>query len=258
MYDACLQKIRDVFFFAFIAVISIYCYSSISNAAICFLPDCNDEKPIEFEDLSSMYCMTDGYVSVTELTCPEHNNVEYCPENSGYIKCNPQQWCLDNGYELTECYSPEYLTDQCPNGEFLYMFCTEDFFRACSELSGDYVLECAPGYEKSAGGECPYSDDYGKCCNKCEGFDYREQDVGQGYHLGESCEACGGVIMYKRIANECSGYQSCPNGGRLGSTYCWHGDEKWYETCCENLCTLDACPPELSVLMNLVPKNIVQ
>ena len=229
-------------FFALMTVFLICSYPSVSKAAICFLPDCNDEKEMIFDDTNVEYCLADGYSLVTELTCPEYNNVEYCPESSDYIKCNPQQWCLDNGYELTECNRPEYLTDQCPNGEVLYMYCTNDFLRACQELDEDYVLECEAGYTKSVDGECPYSSDYGKCCNMCEDFEYLEREIGQGYQVGDSCVACGGITMYKRVVNECAGFQPCPDGGKLGSSYCWHGDEKWYETCCENLCTLDTCP----------------
>jgi len=87
-------------FFALMTVFLICSYPSVSKAAICFLPDCNDEKEMIFDDTNVEYCLADGYSLVTELTCPEYNNVEYCPESSDYIKCNPQQWCLDNGMNL--------------------------------------------------------------------------------------------------------------------------------------------------------------
>ena len=219
----------------------VFLISSNVYAAICFLPDCHD-KPMQFTPQGADECLADGYVSIDDLQCPQYTNIEYCVENTSYIKCDARQWCVDNGYELVECEIPEYLDGQCPNGENLYMYCTEDFMKACSELSADYVLECEDGYTKADGEECPYSDDYGKCCNLCEGYDYLASEIGEGFHLGDACEACGGVTKYKREVNACEGYQSCPDGGKLGAATCMHGTERWYDECCENLCNLDACP----------------
>lgn len=215
----------------------------ISHGAICFLPDCNDKR-FNFIPQEAGICLANGYISVADLECPAYSNIEYCSENSDYIKCNTHQWCLDNGYELTECTVPEYLDEQCPNGEFLYMYCTEDFARACQELSTDYVLstDCPDGYGRDENDVCPYSDTYAKCCNLCEDFAYLAGEVGEGYHEGESCTACGGVLKYKRVINECEGYYPCSEGHKNGTRTCRHGEETWYAECCAYNCNLNNCP----------------
>ncbi len=202
-----------------------------TQAAICFLPDCKDKK-MEFVQTGADVCVSSGYYSILDVTCSQYSKTEFCPENTSYIKCDNVAWCQENGYNTTECSVPQYVSDQCPNGEALYRECVDDFARACSDLNSEYVLECEVGYTKSEGGECPYSSDYGKCCNLCEDFPYLASEIGQGYLLGDSCEACGEVTKYKRVVNPCAGYMSCPEGGKTGASTCWHGEDKWYSECC--------------------------
>ena len=215
----------------------------ISAAAICFLPDCKDKKQ-EFTVSGSDICLSDGYVSVHDLECPLYSYTLYCPEDSDYIQCDLRQWCLDNGFDKTECYIPEYLNEQCPNGEPLFYECKEDFEKACQELDSEYVLEedCPSGYGRDDREVCEYSDLYAKCCNLCESYPYLLGEIPEGYHAGESCLSCGDVTKYKKEINACEGFYPCTDGYKHGTATCRHGSETWYAECCSYNCSLDACP----------------
>ena len=237
-YKYCLSSVSAKFLLFFLLFYPL----SFAQSATCLLPYCksNAEKFV-FPPLS-MDCIINGYESVSNFQCPPYTLIEECAEDSSYIKCDSKSWCLENGYDLTGCDVPEYLDEQCPNGERLYMYCTENVGRACHELNETYVKECEEGYIRDDTALCPYSAEYAKCCNACEGFDYLLEEIGEGYIAGESCESCGDVVKYKRIMNLCEGYYSCSNGGAIGASKCKHGEETWYSSCGYNACDLDICP----------------
>ena len=235
------RSCKRIGFYTFLGVFLIVIPTEIYSA-ICLLPDCKDNTDkFDFAPLS-MECIMNGYELITNIQCPAYSNIDECMEDSSYIKCNTGSWCLEHGYELTECEVPEYLDEQCPNGEYLYMYCTADLERACLELNEEYVAECEEGYIRDETALCPYSEEYAKCCNACEGYDYLLEDIGEGYRAGESCESCGEVVKYRRVVNTCEGYYSCSSGGALGADTCRHGEETWYSSCCYNACDLDECP----------------
>ena len=210
-------------------------------AAVCFLPDCVDKK-LKFVPSGVESCLAAGYESSSSRICPEYSNIEHCPENSSYIKCNLRQWCLDHAYVETECDVPYYLDEKCPNGEELYKNCSVDYERSCQDLSEDYVAVCPDGFGRDETEVCPYSNLYAKCCNLCEGFDYEADEIPEGYVAGNSCFACGDVMKYEKEVNPCIGYQRCPDGHKSGTGECRHGDEIWYEECGAYECDLPFCP----------------
>ena len=210
-------------------------FSVVAQAAICFLPDCQD-KPMKFEPSGVEQCLAAGYESTSSRICPPNSNIERCPENSSYIKCNLRQWCLDNGYTIVpdDCQVPQYADAQCPNGEVLYFQCKEDLEKACLEEDNDYVSDCQDGWTLDDTELCSYSDLYGKCCNLCADYPYEADEIPQGYQTGGSCLACGNVTRYQKELNDCAaqGFIQCDKGGQTGTEVCWRGDEKWYKECC--------------------------
>jgi len=231
-----LQKIGMTISLFFMFLFSFLLVSNSSHAAVCFLPDCALAlKKMEFIPDGAGSCVGAGYVPLSEVECPEYSQMEMCPENGYYVRCNNTRWCMANGYELATCTEPYYVSQQCPNGEELYLECVEDLERACRELDNEYVLECPTGYAHDVENVCPYSEDYTKCCNLCEGYDYTQDNVGLGYVLGDSCVNCDGVTKYKRKPDPCVGYQYCSNGGENSANMCMHGTEKWYTSCCDSM-----------------------
>ena len=178
------------------------------------------------------------------MECPLYSYTRHCPENENYIKCDLRQWCLDNDFDKTECLVPEYLDEQCPNGELLYKYCTEDFGKACQELDSDYVLEedCPEGYGRDDNELCIYSDLYSKCCDLCDDYPYQLGEIPEGYHGGSSCISCGNITKYKKEINACEGFYPCHDGYKHGTETCRHGSETWYAECCAYNCSLETCP----------------
>ncbi len=235
-----LKKLR--FYRGAMAVVSglslvggLVLFSVVAQAAICFLPDCQD-KPMQFEPSGADECLAAGYESTSTKICHPNSNIERCPENSSYIKCNLRQWCLDNGYTIVpdDCQVPQYADAQCPNGEVLYFQCKEDLEKACLEEDNDYVSDCQDGWTLDDTELCSYSDLYGKCCNLCADYPYEADEIPQGYQTGGSCLACGNVTRYQKELNDCAaqGFIQCDKGGQTGTEVCWRGDEKWYKECC--------------------------
>ena len=131
-------------------------------AGICFLPDCGDDEPILIEPINVKYCEENGYVS----SCPENTAKipdSECYRDTNYFKCSKSQWCKENGYNITSCSVPQYLSEQCPNGEALYKSCQTDNARACKELG--YTNTCPSEQKlKNTSGRCSYDSSYGTCC----------------------------------------------------------------------------------------------
>ena len=242
--NSCLyQSVGFVFCGLSLGALFSCCWCVTAQAAICFLPDCH-EKVMHFEPSGVEQCLAAGYESSSSRICPQYSNIEYCTENSSYIKCNLRQWCLDNNYTLVpdDCHVPEYADTQCPNGEVLYLRCVADYEKACLEEDNDYVNECPDGWILDNDELCSYSNLYGKCCNECEDYPYEKDEIPDGYVSGASCLSCGGISKYKKEVNPCVGYQRCPDGHKSGTDECRHGEETWYKECCAYDCELPSCP----------------
>ena len=171
---------------------------------------------------------------------------EACPYNDKFVRecIDPAVWCQKNGYNVTSCIVPKYLTTVCPHSSVYYKSCETDNIRACKELG--YSLTCEAGKIGDTAQACPYNPSYKKCvCNPCSGFAYTSQQANaQGYTPGEVCNSCG-TIKYKRNENKCEGYKNCDCGGETGAKVCYAGTIKKFDTCkscCENKCNLASCP----------------
>ena len=153
--------------------------------------------------------------------------------------------CKNEGYTITSCESPSYLSGApCPYNSLYYAKCSEDKGKACTEAG--YFLTCSDGYVADNSQTCPYDTIYTKCkCDPCSGYDYTEEQANaQGYVPDGSCLSCS-ETKYKRKNNPCVGYYECECGGQIGTSTCKSGTVTKYavcKTCCENRCTLASCP----------------
>ena len=238
------QAMRHISLYLYIGSgLSSICLVSSAFAAICFLPDCKD-KEIVVGPTGVDECLAAGYESYSTRICPDNSNIIFCPENSSYIKCDLLQWCLDNNYSIVpdDCQIPEYVDEQCPNGEALYKYCKPDYEKACLDEDENYVINCPDGWILDKNELCSYSSLYGKCCNLCTDYLYEKDKIPEGYISSESCQACGGGMRYKIEPDPCIGYQKCSDAPKSGTPECRHGNETWYKECCAYDCTLDECP----------------
>lgn len=204
------------------------------NAATCFLPDCQ-KKLEEYQgngNQDGQYCLEEGYVRYDTGSCPPYSSQQICPYNARYLKCDQQKWCRDNGYTVDNCTLPTYLTDQCPNGLELYQQCQTDYKKACKIENPSFTDSCLEGWQIDPNQVCSFTPLFGTCCNLCNGFDYLAGSIPVGYIARESCSACGELTKYKAVINPCDGYQSCSNGGKVGTKTCLHGNETRYRECC--------------------------
>ena len=79
-------------------------------------------------------------------TCPSYHNQDTCVFSDKYLKCDAEEWCLNNGYTNTSCLSPKILDNQCPNGLSLYKICS---------CPSDYKYSCSgSGYMSGSGSVC--------------------------------------------------------------------------------------------------------
>lgn len=142
---------------------------------------------------------------------------------------------IEYKYTDENCKIPQYVSGQPCMGR--YPECKTDTARACT----GYVKNCSSGWQLSANNRCPYDENYGTCCNQCQGFDYAE--VPQGYSELSRCESCNG-LRYQIKVNPCDGYTDCRYGAAPGAKICYSGDTPKYNSCksCANECTLAACP----------------
>ena len=176
-----------------------------------------------------------------------------CSEDSFFTKSGDdlsvgsEQKCIDEGYPHSgDCLLPAFYDAECPYDSDYHSQCITDNDRACQE-SG-YLKNCPDGEVADTNQLCPYDSSYKKCkCDPCEGYAYTyAQATAQGYIADGSCNSCG-EIKYKRKENPCSGYSACDCGGETGAKICYTGAAIKYDnckSCCENKCTLDACPAD--------------
>ena len=175
-------------------------------------------------------CKSRGYL---HKGCPAgYIPGEACTEDSSFVKecIDPDTWCRGNGYNVTSCTLPKYLSGKCPHSSTLYKSCETDNARACREAG--YSAECETGKIKDKA--CPYDSSYGTCiCNPCAGFTYTAAEANaQGYVPGEVCNSCG-TMKYKRSEAPCDGFKTCDCGGATGAKTCWSGTVKKFDTCKE-------------------------
>lgn len=196
--------------------------------------------PIELKSVSSV---SNAYkvASVCFIGFGECGKIGFSKGDDTYER-KPEEMCKEEGYHITSCTIPFYLSQQCPYHENYYRNCTEDKSRAC--LEAGYSADCPSG--QIADSTCPFDSSFKKCkCNPCSGYDYSYiHATAEGYVTDGSCFSCS-MIKYKRKTNPCIGFYSCECGGEIGTSTCKSGNVIKFancKSCCANECTYPSCP----------------
>ena len=114
-------------------------------------------------------------------------------EGDDDYKVDTVQQCKNEGYSVTSCSLPAYLSGQCPYNSAYFAKCAEDRPRACKE-AGFAETSCPSGYITDR--TCPYDSSYITCKE-----------------------------------NPCSGYSSCECGAAAGASICYSGSTAKYSAC---------------------------
>ena len=215
----------------------------ISFAGVCFLPDCEEEGTLQGDvDMNvnedSEYCKKKGYTYYASGECPKYYaKTGTCPRDDLYIKCDAKKWCDDNGYKTTSCSIPQYVNEQCPNGQPVYKNCKTDNARACRELG--YTNSCPSGQKlKKNSGRCPYDSSYGTCC-KPSGCPAYSSTNSSSYGTAGT-DGCEYTCYYTCNINCPSGTSTSNPGGCGGSTKNGCGNKTCYypyKACCTPSCS---------------------
>ena len=213
----------------------------ISLAGVCFLPDCNEELiggTSPNPNPETKKCADEGYTYYASGECPKYYaKLSTCKWDEYYLKCDAKKWCDDNGYKTTSCSIPQYVNEQCPNGQPVYKNCKTDNARACRELG--YTNSCPSGQKlKKNSGRCPYDSSYGTCC-KPSGCPAYSSTNSSSYGTAGT-DGCEYTCYYTCNMNCPSGTSTSNPGGCGGSTTNGCGNKTCYnpyKACCTPSCT---------------------
>lgn len=141
----------------------------------------------------------------------------------------------DFKYDSGNCKVPYYTGGTSCGGKFNQ--CNLNYEEACK----GYAKTCASGWQLATDGRCGYNNDFGTCCNLCNGYNY--STVPDGYLETARCDSCSGA-KYQIKENPCDGYTTCKYGAAAGAKSCKSGNTIKFNNCksCANACTLTACP----------------
>ncbi len=176
-------------------------------------------------------CIDEGY-RVTYANCSNQTAPsERCPHHDSYYRsCSQEQWCRNNNYTIlaNDCKRPLYPTKLCDNRFPLYRSCQENSAKACVELG--YVSSEVCQLSNKL---CPYSKNYGTCCNDCPEMSHRLNQIPEGYvATGESCTTCEGIVKTNIRPADCPGFSECPYGPLSAQTpSCRQGEKILYTAC---------------------------
>ena len=176
-------------------------------------------------------CIEEGY-NVTYASCGKMTApTERCPHHDNYYKsCSQEQWCKNNNYRFTEaeCSLPLYPIKMCDNGYHLYRQCKENIIKACEEEGFTSEEKC-----KLTEKRCPYSKNYGICCDSCPQFSHELNNIPVGYiAFGDTCTTCDDIVKTNVIPAPCEGYISCPYGPENSNTpSCQQAEKILYNAC---------------------------
>ncbi len=137
-----------------------------------------------------------------------------------------------------DCINEGYTMTQCPEGQEPTKVCMYDdrYFAGCVPSCPDDYKICEEPYY-GIGEEC--NGKYKECqCDYCVGYDYKEEDIPNGYVAdGEPCSSCNGP-RYKIKPNPCDGYMECEREPAKNATTCLSGDKLLYSDCndCDSEC----------------------
>lgn len=183
-------------------------------------------------------CLDDGY-KITYANCSNQTApADRCPDHYSYYRsCSQEQWCRNNNYRFlaADCKLPLYPVKMCDNGFPLYRVCQENVIKACEDSGFVSKDEC-----KLTEKRCPYSKDYGICCDSCPNFAYQLDQIPAGYIPdGEACTTCDDIVKTNVKPAPCDGFQECRYGPMSTQTpSCLQGQKRLFSACktAEMLC----------------------
>ena len=176
-------------------------------------------------------CIDEGY-KITYANCSNQTApAERCPHHDSYYRsCSQEQWCRNNNFTFLEkdCKIPLYPHKMCDNKFPLYRVCIENIGKACEDKGFVHKDKCQLNDKK-----CPYSPEYGKCCDNCPKFTHSVNAVPEGYvAFGETCTTCSGEVKTNIRPAECEGFQNCRYGPMSSQTpSCLQGKKTLYSLC---------------------------
>lgn len=187
---------------------------------------------------SEKKCIDEGYkityANCSNMTAP----ADRCPYHDSYYRsCSQEQWCRNNNYTFLEddCKLPTYPIKMCDNKYPMYRACQENLVKACEEAGFTSQLKCQLTEKR-----CPYTPDFGKCCDNCPDFSHEVDNIPAGYIArGETCTTCDGIVKTNVEEAPCDGYMSCQFGPLSPQTpSCLQGKRTLYTACktAEMLC----------------------
>ncbi len=176
-------------------------------------------------------CLDEGY-KITYANCSNQTApTDKCPHHDSYYKsCSQEQWCRNNNYTFaeTDCKAPFYPFKMCANRFPLYRICQENIEKACTEAGFTHKTKCQLTDKK-----CPFSPDYGICCDSCPDYAYALDAIPAGYVAhGTTCTTCEGVVKTNVVPASCDGFLQCEFGPMSPQTpSCLQGENMLYSAC---------------------------
>jgi len=222
---------------ALFVLLSLFLIPSTSQGAV--VPDYATNNYQNHElSRAEKKCLEEGY-KITYANCSNQTApADRCPHHDAYYRsCSQEQWCRNNNYNFLaeDCKLPLFPVKMCANKYPLYRICQENQVKACKKLGFVSKDTC-----KLSDKKCPYTQDYGLCCGKCEGYAFPLDKIPAGYVAdGETCTTCDDVVMTNVKPASCEGYQECRFGPLSPQTpSCLQGKKTLYSACksAETLC----------------------
>ncbi len=193
-------------------------------------------------------CLDEGY-KITYANCTNQTApADRCPHHDAYYRsCSQEQWCRNNNFRFlkTDCKLPLFPHKMCDNKFPLYRACIENTAKACEESGYTSKDKCQLSDKK-----CPFSSDYGICCDNCPNHSHQLDSVPAGYvAVGETCTTCDGIVKTNIKPAPCDGFVNCQYGPMSPQTpSCLQGNTVLYSACktpetvCyENGFTMNSC-----------------
>ena len=141
---------------------------------------------------------------------------EACTEDSSFVKecIDPDTWCRGNGYNVTSCTLPKYLSGKCPHSSTLYKSCETDNARACQDAG--YASSCEVG--KIGDRACPYDSKYKTCvCNPCAGLPIPQHKLRRRVTSQVKSVTPAAQLNINGRKTLCDGFKTCDCGGATGA-----------------------------------------
>lgn len=215
-------------------------FISIFGISLLFISDTNSATLPEYAvntyqnhelTRAEQKCLDEGY-KITYANCANQTAPsERCPHHDSYYRtCSQEQWCRNNNYSFsaTDCKAPFFPFKMCANKFPLYRICQENIEKSCLAEGYTHRSKCQLTDKK-----CPYSPEYGLCCNDCPNFTHSIDAIPEGYIAsGETCTTCNGITKTNIIPAPCEGFIKCEFGPLSNMTpSCQQASTILYSTC---------------------------